>query len=139
MPQRGPASLFVDGRKLSNEVRDYLETLADVREPDAFDDDLKTLGAAKAAVRLDSATAADALARIITDAGGTVTRAADPIALMKAVKNAAEIAGTRAAHLRDGAAVATSWPGSTARRRAASSPRSTPSRRWKPSAAIPAR
>ena len=33
-------------------------------------------------------------------------RGADPITLMKAVKNAAEIAGARAAHLRDGAAVA---------------------------------
>ena len=57
-------------------------------------------------MRLDPATAADALARIISDAGGTVTRGADPITLMKAVKNAAEIAGTRAAHARDGAAVA---------------------------------
>ena len=33
-------------------------------------------------------------------------RGADPIALMKAVKNHAEIAGTRAAHKRDGAAMA---------------------------------
>ena len=32
-------------------------------------------------------------------------RGADPITLMKAVKNNAEIAGTRAAHLRDGAAL----------------------------------
>ena len=106
VPREGRASLYIDGRKLSNEVRDYLETLADVREPGAFADDLKALGAAKATVRLDSATAADALARLIADAGGTVARGADPITLMKAVKNATEIAGTRAAHARDGAAVA---------------------------------
>jgi Xaa-Pro aminopeptidase len=106
VPREGRASVYIDGRKLSNEVRDYLETLADVREPSAFEADLKALGAAKAAVRLDSATAADALARLIGNAGGTITRAADPITLMKAVKNDTEIAGTRAAHARDGAAVA---------------------------------
>ena len=139
VPKEGRASVYIDGRKLSNEVRDYLETLADVREPGAFADDLKKLGAAKAAVRLDSATAADALSRIISDAGGTVTRAADPITLIKAQKNATEIAGTRSAH--------------AARRRGGrelprlvrprgaegqARPKSTPSRRWKPSAAIPA-
>jgi Xaa-Pro aminopeptidase len=106
VPREGRASVYIDGRKLSNEVRDYLEALADVREPAAFEDDLKKLGAAKAAVRLDSATAADALARLIGNAGGTITRTADPITAMKAVKNATEIGGTRAAHLRDGAAVA---------------------------------
>jgi Xaa-Pro aminopeptidase len=106
VPREGRASLYIDGRKLSNEMRDYLEALADVREPGAFEADLQALGAAKAAVRLDSATAADALARLIGNAGGTITRAADPITLMKAVKNETEIAGTRAAHARDGAAVA---------------------------------
>ena len=33
VPREGRASVYIDGRKLSNEVRDYLETLADVREP----------------------------------------------------------------------------------------------------------
>ena len=106
VPKEGRPALYIDGRKLSNETRDYLETLADVREPAAFAEDLKTLGAAHATVRLDQATAADALSRIITEAGGEVVRGADPITLMKAVKNAVEIAGTRAAHTRDGAAVA---------------------------------
>lgn len=106
VPREGRASIYLDGRKLSNEVRDYLEALADVREPGAFTDDLAALGRAKAKVQLDSATAADSLGRIVSDAGGRVTRAADPITAMKAVKNATEIAGAHAAHLRDGAAVA---------------------------------
>jgi Xaa-Pro aminopeptidase len=106
VPKEGRASIYVDGRKLSNEVRDYLETLADVREPGAFPDDLKKLGAAKAAVQIDSATASDAFARLVSDAGGGVTRAGDPITAMKAVKNATEMEGARAAHRRDGAAVA---------------------------------
>jgi Xaa-Pro aminopeptidase len=106
VPKEGRAAIYIDGRKLSNEVRDYLEAIADVREPGAFPEALKALGAAKAAVLLDSATAADALARMIGNAGGTITRAGDPITAMKAAKNAAEIDGTRAAHRRDGAAVA---------------------------------
>jgi len=105
LPKHGRATLYIDGRKLSNEVRGYLEALADVREDDAFASALEKLGAAKANVRLDSATAANALARIISDSGGTVARSADPITLLKAVKNKPEIDGTRAAHVRDGAAV----------------------------------
>jgi len=105
VPQEGRPALYVDGRKLTNTVRDLLEELADVREPAALTGDLQLLGAAKRTVRLDQATAADALARIVRDAGGQVARGADPVALMKAVKNPVEIAGARAAHQRDGAAV----------------------------------
>jgi len=56
-------------------------------------------------VRLDPAACPEAIARLIGDNGGKVLRGADPIAPMKAVKNATEIAGARAAQLRDGAAV----------------------------------
>src|SRR5262249_55094647 len=101
----GRTSLYIDGRKLSQEVRSRLEALADVREPSEFALALETLGGRKATVRLDQATAADALARLVTSHGGKVARGACPIALMKAVKNEVEIAGARAAHIRDGAAV----------------------------------
>src|SRR6516162_2539657 len=103
VPQAGRPSLYVDGRKLSNDVRNRLEVLADVREPSDFVGALGALGRQKQTVRLDQATAADALARLITSHGGNVTRGPCPIALMKAVK--IEIAGARAAHIRDGAAV----------------------------------
>ncbi len=105
VPQAGRPSLYVDGRKLSNKVRNRLEALADVREPSDFVGALEALGRQKQTVRLDQATAADALARLITSHGGKVTRGPCPIALMKAVKNEIEIAGARAAHIRDGAAV----------------------------------
>jgi Xaa-Pro aminopeptidase len=105
VPQAGRPSLYVDGRKLSNKVRNRLEALADVREPSDFVGALGALGRQKQTVRLDQATAADALARLITSHGGKVTRGACPIALMKAVKNEIEIAGARAAHIRDGAAI----------------------------------
>ena len=79
-----------------------------------------------------------AIAQAITGHGGKAPRGADPIAVMKAVKNDTEIAGSRAAHLRDGAAVARflAWFDRTAPSRAGS-PRSTRSRRWRRSAATP--
>ncbi len=63
------------------------------------------LGEAGKTVRLDQATGADALARLVGSRGGKVSKGPDPIALLKAVKNQVEIAGARAAHRRDGAAV----------------------------------
>src|SRR6266568_2437343 len=105
VPREGRPSLHVDGRKLGNEVRHALEEILDVREEAAFGKDLAALGSAHKKVRLDDATAADALAKIVTESGGKILRGADPIALMKAVKNPVEIDGTRAAHRRDGAAL----------------------------------
>jgi Xaa-Pro aminopeptidase len=105
IPQTGRPALFVDGRKLSNDVRDRLEGLADIREPADFVQALAALGQARKTVRLDQATAADALARLVTSHGGKIARGMCPIALMKAIKNPAEIAGARAAHVRDGVAM----------------------------------
>jgi len=105
IPQVGRPALFVDGRKLSNDVRDRLEGLADIREPADFVQALAALGQARKTVRLDQATAADALARLVTSHGGKIARGMCPIALMKAIKNPAEIAGARAAHVRDGVAM----------------------------------
>jgi Xaa-Pro aminopeptidase len=105
VPREGRPALYVEGRKLSNDVRHRLEALADIREPQDLPRGLAALGQAKKTVRLDQATAADALARLITSHGGKISRGPDPTALMKAVKNSVEIEGARAAHRRDGAAV----------------------------------
>jgi Xaa-Pro aminopeptidase len=105
IPREGRPTLYADGRKFSNEVRHRLAALADLREPADFAGDLAALGKSHKTVRLDQATAADALARLIANHGGKVTRGNDPIAMMKTVKNSVEIAGARAAHVRDGAAV----------------------------------
>jgi Xaa-Pro aminopeptidase len=109
VPHEGRPSLYVDGRKLTNAVRHALAELAELREPDDFAADLKALGAAHAIVRLDGQATSDAVSRLIGGSGGNagkIRRGTDPILLMKAVKNATEIAGAHAAHLRDGAAVA---------------------------------
>jgi Xaa-Pro aminopeptidase len=105
VPMQGRPALYVDARKLSNEIRTRLEEIAAVRGENEFERDLAALGGEKRAVRLDAATCPEAIARLVADNGGKILRGADPIAPMKAVKNAAEIAGARAAQMRDGAAV----------------------------------
>lgn len=105
VPQNGKPELFMDGRKFSNIVRDEVANLADIAEPSALDLSLNKLGQAKARVRFDGATAATRLVHKIESAGGTADVGTDFVALMKAVKNKAEIEGSRAAHARDGAAM----------------------------------
>ncbi|MFZ1151463.1 MAG: aminopeptidase P family N-terminal domain-containing protein, partial [Xanthobacteraceae bacterium] len=101
----GRTAIYIEPRKLTGAASERLETLAAVRAPADFEKDLAALGKAGRAVMLDPALCPDAIARAVTESGGKIVRAADPIAPMKAVKNAAEIAGARAAQLRDGAAV----------------------------------
>jgi Xaa-Pro aminopeptidase len=105
VPKEGRPALYIDGRKLGNDVRHRLEDIADVRADDDFERDLIALGKAQRAVRLDPAMCPEAIARLIADNGGKLLRGSDPITPMKAVKNAAEIAGARAAQQRDGVAV----------------------------------
>jgi Xaa-Pro aminopeptidase len=106
VPREGRPTVFIDHRKLTNSTRDHLEQSADVREPAEMAPRLTELAKTGAPIALDSATAADALNRLISGAGGKTLRGSDPITLLKAVKNAAEIEGTRSAHRRDAVALA---------------------------------
>jgi Xaa-Pro aminopeptidase len=106
VPKDGRPTIFIDPRKLSNSVRDYLEGQADVATPDQLTPQLTQLAQRGAKISLDSATAADALSRLVTAGGGKAVRGNDPISLLKAVKNPTEIAGTRTAHQRDAVALA---------------------------------
>ncbi len=104
IPREGRPALYVASSKLDSSIRHALEQIADLRAPDEL---LRDLAALKdKTVRLDQASAADALTRLVAEGGGKPARGADPISLMKAVKNHAEIAGARAAQLRDGVAMA---------------------------------
>jgi Xaa-Pro aminopeptidase len=105
VPKDGRPTVFIDHRKLSNSARDHLEQSAEVREPDALAPALTELAQRGAAIALDSATAADALSRLISAAGGKPLRGSDPVSLLKAVKNSTEIEGTRNAHRRDAVAL----------------------------------
>ncbi len=105
LPADGKPSLFIDGRKLTNSVRATLADLAELHEPAEFTGSLAALGREGAKVLLDPKGTAAAIAAAIRDAGGTVVEGADPAELPKARKNDTELAGTRRAHIRDGAAM----------------------------------
>ncbi len=71
VPKDGRPPLFIDHRKLSNPTRDHLEQSPTCASPSAFVHGSRELGAQQAPrSRLDSATAADALSRLIAGAGG---------------------------------------------------------------------
>lgn len=106
VPRQGRPTVFLAPEKVTNEAGDAIGALGEIAPPAALQSQLKALGAAKARVRLDSTTAAAALATLIRDAGGIPEAGADPVALMKARKNETELHGAREAHLRDGAAMA---------------------------------
>ncbi|WP_457104917.1 aminopeptidase P family protein [Methylobacterium sp. P5_C11] len=103
LPREGRARLFLGSPNVDPALRAALAPLAEILSRADLDDGLGSLAGVR--VRLDAATGAVALKEKIEAAGGTADIGKDPITGMKAVKNAAEIAGARAAHIRDGASV----------------------------------
>ncbi len=101
----GRPRLYVEAHQVSENVRGALEKVVDLVPPAQLLADIEDLGARKQTVRFDTATAPAALSRRLIGAGGHVELAPDPIALMKACKNGVELAATRKAHIRDGAAL----------------------------------
>jgi len=87
--------VFIDHRKLPNSALRPSRTHGRRRGADALAPKLTELARGGASIALDSATAADALSRLIDAAGGKPVRGNDPVSLLKAVKNITEIEGTR--------------------------------------------
>ncbi|MBX3580560.1 MAG: aminopeptidase P family protein [Rhizobiaceae bacterium] len=102
----GKHLLFMDKRKLPMKTEAYLTQLADLHPPSTLATQLTGLAGSGAKISLDPALAAERLRMLVAEDGGTVVSAADPARLPRATKNNTEIAGARAAHRRDGAAVA---------------------------------
>lgn len=104
VPAQGRPQVFIAAAKLSPAVREALGAVADVQPEQELEAALAAFAHGRT-VRLDQATAPAHLADVVERAKGTVAKGADPIALLKARKNPAEIAGMRAAHLRDAVAL----------------------------------
>ncbi|MCB1514529.1 MAG: aminopeptidase P family protein [Hyphomicrobiaceae bacterium] len=100
---RSKPDLFIEPKKLTAESRKALKAVANLRTPDEMGPLIDSLKEAGRCIRLTPQTTAWWFARRI----GTkhFARAPDPVVLPKAIKNPTEIAGARAAHLRDGVAV----------------------------------
>jgi Xaa-Pro aminopeptidase len=105
LPREGRPVVFLDRRKLTAAGGNSLSRQADVLEPDALSKFVEDLGRQGARVAFDAATVPAYLTQAIERAGGQADIGPDPITLMKAKKNPAELAGARAAHERDGAAM----------------------------------
>ncbi len=101
----GAVTLFTDRRKVTAEVHAWLPECVTVQPREALPGTIETISAEGRTIRIDGETGASWFANRIEASGGSVTVAEDPCALPKACKNTTEIAGTRAAHIRDGVAL----------------------------------
>jgi Xaa-Pro aminopeptidase len=101
----GTVDWFIDSRKLAPGLAAHLGNGVAVETPEAFGPALEELGKAGAAVRVEEATAAAWVFDRLEAGGAKIFKGEDPCALPKACKNDVEIAGARAAHERDGAAL----------------------------------
>ncbi|MBB3475040.1 aminopeptidase P family protein [Sphingomonas sp. BK345] len=99
----GTADLYVAPEKMTAEVTEHLGNAVRVHDRTAFAASLDSLAGKRVAI--DPALAVAAIADRIERAGGTVLPLRDPTVLPRATKNPVEIAGHRAASLRDGAAL----------------------------------
>ncbi len=103
----GSACLFLDSAKLTPPVRLTLEAQGNgavtIAEPSALDAELDSLSEQR--VRVDKNTGSVRIVERLKSAGAVVDIGDDPCALAKACKNETELAGIRAAHVRDGVAL----------------------------------
>lgn len=105
IPAQGEPELFIDERKLAIEPRAYLTQLAKLSAPADLEGHLGARAARGEAILLDPVLAAEKLRLIVTSAGGSVIEGKDPARIPRAIKNKAELDGSRAAHERDGVAM----------------------------------
>ena len=99
----GVTDLFVAPEKLTETIHGHLGNAVRVHDRAAFPAAFAALSGKRVAVDPERAVAAisDGLAA----AGATVVSLRDPVVLAKAIKHPAEVAGHRAASIRDGAAL----------------------------------
>ena len=102
--RKGRPILFLEDARLGPDTRQALGAICDLREPQALPAELAAV-AAGAKIWCDPDATPSTLERIVTASGGETVEARDPVVLRRAVKNPTEIAGARAAHLRDGVAL----------------------------------
>jgi Xaa-Pro aminopeptidase len=99
----GTADLFVAPEKLGEDVAQHLGNAVRIHPRDAFAPYLASL--AGKTVAADPERAVAAIFEALGKAGATVIETRDPVVLPKAIKNAVEVSGHKAAQARDGAAL----------------------------------
>ncbi len=99
----GTATLFIAPEKVTPELRAHLGNAIGIAPRDGFAPALAALAGKRVSADPDNCVAA--IFAALAAAGAQVSELRDPTVLAKACKNAAEVAGQRAAQARDGAAV----------------------------------
>ncbi len=102
----GSAALFLDPRKRTPRLDGHFDDAVALMAPEDLGAALDGLGADKARVRLDGEGTPAWIAERLRKAGAKLDRGDNPCAKPKAIKNPTELDGARAAHVRDGAAMA---------------------------------
>lgn len=103
----GAVTLFTDPRKVTAGVRAWLPENVTVQKREAMAAAIDAISAGGGKIRLDSGSTPTWFQNRVEQAGGAPSLGDDPCMMAKACKNEVEIAGTRAAHIRDGAALTT--------------------------------
>jgi Xaa-Pro aminopeptidase len=98
----GTVELFMDPAKTDDALIAHLGDGVRLMRPADF---LPCLGQARGRIRVDKATVPAAVVRALRDGGAGIDMGLDPCTLAKACKNPVELAGSRAAHRRDGIAM----------------------------------
>ncbi len=99
----GTVKVFVDLDKISQNTRETVGEMVKFLPLEAMEQELSDLSGKK--IWLDKARTAEAIRQSLLTVSAQIMYKADPIILLKSLKNQVEVQGMRKAHVRDGAAV----------------------------------
>ncbi|ENM5787520.1 aminopeptidase P family protein [Vibrio metoecus] len=101
--QDSSVDFFLDPARLADGFHAHVDGIVRVHHPEQLEKQLQQLNGRR--VMLDSATSNAWFTLTLQNAGAELLNEADPCLLPKAAKNNVEVAGMRACHVRDGAAM----------------------------------
>lgn len=101
----GSAELYLDPAKVTDELPAHLGNEVTLLPESSVMTALQELGEKKARIALDPEITPLAFALALESSGAEIKEMQDPCALPRATKNAAELDGSRQAHIRDGAVI----------------------------------
>ncbi|WOI52254.1 aminopeptidase P family protein [Parvularcula sp. LCG005] len=101
----GTARLFLRPEKVDKTLHRHVGDDVIIVDEADIDDELKDLAQGGACVLVDPALTPLHFVEVLSASGASIIEGEDPCALPRAIKNEIELAGSRQAHIRDGAAV----------------------------------
>jgi len=106
LPVHDKAIIFMDAEKFSPEVKNALAPVAEIAAPQSIAGHIAAICRNGGGLMADNRSCPEIFRLMAKQAGGQIVNAENPVLLPRAIKTEAELAGARAAHKRDGAAMA---------------------------------